>query len=191
MATPVPSVPDSTIELLRLRPHDRARQPVPGKLIGFWRSRADATDPAAGGPHARRVETIQGYLDGEPDRQYLDASDLAPYNGSRREYRLAEFERAKAKAAAWASMPWPGEHLDPEMPVEERERMAVLLDAAPKIASYRGSSNDRLDPEANITNGSCERALNVWIWPSGLSLYVRKYGLVLPAEMLEAISRPS
>jgi len=70
------------------------------------------------------------------------------------------------------------------MPQDERERVAALLDAAPIVASYRGCSNDRLNPENYKANGSGERALAGWIWPTGLSHYVRAYGLVLPTEMI-------
>lgn len=192
MTTPVPCVPESTIEILQLRPRDDARQPVPGKLIGFWRAHADWTRPEAAGGYLYALQSAEEHIaDPSSDRRLYFPEDLAPHGGTREGKQRHDYDQAKAKAGAFASLPWPGDHVDPEMPAEERERVAALLDAAPVVASYRGSSNDRLDPEASIANGSCEHALNGWIWPSGLSLYVRKYGLVLPAEMLESISRTS
>lgn len=91
------------------------------------------------------------------------------------------------KAAAWASLPWPGDHIDQSMTEAERAEVAALLDSAPLVVEYMGFSNDRLDPESKTWNGSCERRAGGYQWPEGLTLYVRKYGLRLDPVFLAAV----
>lgn len=187
---PCPPVREDIVELLRLRPvrNGRRDQPVAGRLVGFWRSREDWRDPEAGGGYWRAERDAREAASGDAKSvRYLSESDLAPFGGSREAYFEDEADRMGAKAKAHSELPWPGDHVDPSMPQEERERVAALLDSAPLVASYRGCSNDRLAPESRLMNGSGERADAGWIWPTGLSHYVRTYGLVLPPEMIAAL----
>ena len=187
-ATPAYPIPDHLVDVLHLRPFDhRTRAHVPGKLVGFWRSHADWRHPLACGVYQGEVERAREQLAGtRRDTRYLsaDALALAPYGGSRRAFHEAALARDEAKAQAHASLPWPGDHLNLCMSSAEREAIASLLDSAPIVASYRGYSNDRLNLEARTPNGTGERAAAGWIWPEGLSHYVRTYGLVLPPEMI-------
>lgn len=68
---------------------------------------------------------------------------------------------------------------------EERERVAALLDSHPPTETYRGSAPDRLNPSQWVGNG--EVRINGYVYPTGLSHYVREYGLVLPQEFLDVL----
>lgn len=146
------------------------------KRIGFWRGAAAGGDSIyhsmakTAHAYASGIVTADWCINGIPacDHYAKDLPDLL------------------AKAAAYDALPWPGDHLDPTMCQAERERVATLLDAAPIVAQYMGSSDDRLEApkRRRLLNGSGDRCAGGWLWPEGLSHYVRTYGLVLPAEML-------
>jgi hypothetical protein len=90
---------------------------------------------------------------------------------------------------AVTTLPWPGDHCDPNMPEEERERVAALLRSHPVTDTYRGMSWDRLGPlDVPLDVGSGEIAARGYVWPEGLAHYVLTYGLVLPSEFLAAIA---
>lgn len=185
MTTPAPIIHAAVAHTLHLGPSDSDRAEL--RCIGYWRSHPDPTHPDASGQHGDYAQHLLEIIaDPSKDRQALFPEDLAPYGGSREAHRQAALQREQAKAVAWASLPWPGEHLDPDMPFGERERIAALLDAAPVVAGYCGASWDRVDPSEPL-NGSLERSAGGYVWPSGLSTYVRKYGLVLDPEFLAAI----
>jgi hypothetical protein len=174
MTTPAPITPETIVDTLDLRPRGRDGQPVPGRLIGFWRSQ----EQGGGSVWHRYVEDAHRDIAEQPG---------GTVNGlSRAEYAARELAGYERRARAWDALPWPGDHLDPTMPAEERDRIAALLDRVPVVARYMGSSSDRLDPKWG-SNGSGERAAAGWVYPTGLSHYVRRYGLVLPAEMLEQL----
>lgn len=160
MSTPVRPIDPEVAERLNLG--------KPGyRCIGFWRH-DPSTDPA---------KTAAG-IQAKTCREAVARSD--------RNYTTQEADEYETRAEYEARLPWPGDHVDPNMSVAERERVARLLDAAPVLVSYRGSSWDRLDP-ARPRNGSCERHRAGYVWPSGLSHYVRAYGLVLDADFIAAI----
>ena len=166
----------------------------PGLLrLGYWRSHPDQDDPTAAGPYARALQSANDRVAKAKRGEYVSlyVSDLDMERAgvtTKTEYLAVKAARAKNLALAQASLPWPGEHVDPTMPQAERERVAALLDSAPDVGGYCGSSWDRLDP-ARSSNGSRERSAGGRIWPSGLSTYVRKYGLVIDPKALTAIER--
>lgn len=80
--------------------------------------------------------------------------------------------------------PDPAELVDESWPVEERERVAAYLDTAPAIRHYRGLSSCRL---CGILNGVSERSDGRYVWPEGLSHYVREHAVKLPEALLAHI----
>lgn len=150
---------------------------LPGQRIGYWRSQ----EHGGGSPYHVMLDRARRVVSGELPSNYF-------INGvPARECKQREIPDLEAKAAAYDALPWPGDHCDPNMSRVERERVATLLDAAPIVASYCGSSSDRLAPDVKSLNGSGERSVAGWIWPTGLSHYVRAYGLVLCDEFVQAL----
>ena len=134
-------------------------------------------------------ESVEASKRGEHIPQYVSASDLNRAGVSTKtEYFQHQLEHSQARASAVASLPWPADYCDESMPKAERERVASLLDSGRDVGGYCGSSWDRLseDPSKSM-NGSRERSAGGYVWPSGLSTYVRKYGLVIAPEILQAI----
>lgn len=107
----------------------------------------------------------------------------------RADARLVGFWRDTPEARTWtggvADLPWPGDHCDKTMHMQDRERIAAALDAVPVVAQYRGCALDRLNPLVVV--GSGDQAIAGWRFPEGLSHYVSAYGLVLPTEFLAAV----
>lgn len=76
---------------------------------------------------------------------------------------------------------------------EFRLRVADYLDHGSLFRSYRGFSwcRFRCGSDARLL-GSRELTDGRWVWPEGLSHYVREHGVVLPEEFIERVgeSRP-
>jgi hypothetical protein len=89
----------------------------------------------------------------------------------------------------------PRDHVDPTMPLEDRERIAEALDSAPLVKRSQTPVVDLLDPGRKLASGGVsrrhlangERSQAGYQWPAALSTYVRDYGLQLPAELLQAL----
>ena len=177
---PVSPIPhDLAVKLRLIRPDSTL---IP---IGFWRDRP-STDPAktaAGREAARYRKEVEAIDAGERGPTVHSSRGVESF----RDHAAHQVETKTEQALLESLLPWPGDHVDAEMPEAERGRVAALLDAAPVMRRDRGSSWDRLDP-SNTRNGSAERWRGGYVWPSGLSHYVRKYGLRLPAEFLIAIT---
>jgi hypothetical protein len=171
-ATAVPTEIADTLDL----GHVEENKPRPN-YIGYWRS----SEIGGGSPHHRMLEQARVGAGGK--------SSFTINGIPAAEYYAGVIDRYEQECAAWDTLPWPGDYIDPSMPEHERERVAVLLDAAPIVAGYCGSSSDRLGGDDPRSTGSQERALAGWCWPSGLSYYVRTYGLRLDPVFIEAISR--
>jgi hypothetical protein len=82
-------------------------------------------------------------------------------------------------------LPHPRELVGDEHTPEERDRIACYLDAGVENAAYLGYSRCRFScgvPDAEL---GC-RDLNdgVWLWPEGLSHYVRAHGVALPERFV-------
>jgi hypothetical protein len=72
-----------------------------------------------------------------------------------------------------------------EMPADHRERVADYLDAGMTHEMYLGTSWCRFG--CGIDNAKMgNRALSddTWVWPEGLSHYVREHGVLLPDEFI-------
>lgn len=183
----VPFVTPEVAETLNLYPSKDLPRP---QLIGYWRESPSTllADTWHGrraaeyrATHEKLVATdstggynVSGTFDGED--KTLNGRDYAEYQ-ARYHARLA---------VDAAQLPWPGHYIDPAMLTEDRERVAAALDAAPIVVRYCGYSWDRLSDD-RTPNGSGERGVAGYVWPEGLSTYVRKYGLRLPDEFLQAI----
>lgn len=179
MTTPTPSIPPDLARALRLS------QAPSAKHIGYWRE-AEIYEEHTGqyGYRLRSAQEDLRKLEATGSCGYT-TSAAAPFGGDMRKYLEHEIERLPRLRDLWASLPWPGDHLDPAMPEAERERVAALLDRWPITTGYMGYSFDRLNRE--YSPGTGERAACGWVWPEGLSHYVRRYGLVLPEDFLAAI----
>ena len=67
------------------------------------------------------------------------------------------------------SLPDPSTQVDGTWDEEERIAVVKYLQAAPSVASYRGTSPCRM---CGIRNGSQERSDGTYIWPSGFAHYL-------------------
>lgn len=63
-----------------------------------------------------------------------------------------------------------------------------ILDESPEINRYRGWSTCRI---CGCHNGSSERSLNGYYWPSGLSHYVLKHSVALPEYFIQDLLAPN
>lgn len=155
-------------------------------LVGYWRPSEDPgllsfEDQSMLNSHLAHLEEIRTtgkarYAIQTRGRSYRTPAEVIGY-------LEAEIETLSGKLQ---ELPWPGHHVDPTMAQSERERVACLLDAGPVCVRFLGYSWDRLDETKPIL-GSCCRSAAGYRWPEGLSHYVRKYGLVLPEEMIRAL----
>ena len=59
---------------------------------------------------------------------------------------------------------------------EERLKITGYLDSGEIVNSYKGWSNCRL---CGKMNGSTEKSDGKYLWPSGLSHYIRDHGVIL------------
>jgi hypothetical protein len=79
-----------------------------------------------------------------------------------------------------------------EWPVEVRQQIADYLDSGRLCEQYRGLSWCRFRcGVAEMTMGSREFTDGVWIWPEGLSHYVREHSVILPTEFTDWVLRKS
>jgi len=117
-----------------------------------------------------RGESLVGFWRPVHPLPLPDVTD-EPYSAQRR--ARAEFQN---------SLPWPGDHLDPSMSFEERERVASLVDSFPVAGKYRGGTSDRLTGERLRGNG--DRVAVGYRWPEQLGHYVRRHGLRLSPRFL-------
>lgn len=88
---------------------------------------------------------------------------------------------------------FPPQELVGELPTETKERVIAYLDQGSVFEVYRGSSwcrfgcNHQPMGNAELTDGK-------WVWPTGLSHYVRDHGVMLPDRFLRHVlkggSRP-
>lgn len=67
---------------------------------------------------------------------------------------------------------------------ELHERVAAYLDSGDIVNQYRGFSACRIDGHGNGTHERCD---DKYIWPAGLSHYVRDHHIVLPQEFIDHI----
>lgn len=158
---------------------------VPGiyaeeRLVGYWRAERAPGDCY----DAERIAVEEARL------AEMRETGRPPFvvSGYGREgmeaYFVEEIARLRERVEIQGRLPWPGDHCDPGMPEEERERVAAALEAGEVLAEWRGSSWDRLGRGA-LGSRCLGRA--GFRWPEGLAHYVRRYGLRLPPEFLEAI----
>lgn len=82
------------------------------------------------------------------------------------------------RAPGW---PDPGRWVDPAWAEEEREELAGYLDRGMVARAYMGKSICRLCGELV---GALELSDGTYVWPEGLSHYVRVHGVRLPAEIV-------
>jgi hypothetical protein len=79
-------------------------------------------------------------------------------------------------------LPWPADFIDNTWDVTEREAVAIYLDKAPDIKFWKGWSVCRLCGK-NI-NGSTDKSDGIYVWPAGLSHYVREHNVKPPKEFI-------
>lgn len=78
---------------------------------------------------------------------------------------------------------FPPQELVGELPAETRERVAAYLDQGSVFQSYRGFSWCRFGC-SHCSMGSRELTDGQWVWPEGLSHYIRDHGVTLPNQFL-------
>ena len=69
---------------------------------------------------------------------------------------------------------------------KEKQMVANYLDAGLTFISYLGFSGCRFDcgaPESEM--GTSDYTDGVWVWPEGLSHYIRNHDIILPIEFIE------
>jgi hypothetical protein len=81
---------------------------------------------------------------------------------------------------------FPPQELVGEWPAGTRERVATCLDQGSVFESYRGISWCRFGC-GHHSMGSRELTDGHWVWPEGLSHYVRAHGVVLPGQFLSHV----
>lgn len=79
-------------------------------------------------------------------------------------------------------LPDPKMFVDPSWDATEREDIARYLDAGEEIVAWRGSSQCRFC--SDLYNGSVCLGDGAFVWPSGLSHYLRVHSVRLPAEFV-------
>jgi hypothetical protein len=77
------------------------------------------------------------------------------------------------------------------MPAEDRARLAVYLANGMHYMAYLGQSWCRFDCGIDRAHmGSKDLSDGTWVWPEGLSHYVREHNILLPEEFVqEALSK--
>ncbi len=174
----VPVIPPEVAKTLSLSAHPDAIH------IGYWRNSEDGSRSyylrelrSAEDSLKRISETGScGYTSSEADR----------FGGDMRAMFEAKVVVLRRKHWTHESMPWPKEHCDRTMSWIDRDRTARLLEQVSVETHYCGYSWDRLNPENNLL-GTGERTQAGYVWPEGLSYYVRAYGLVLPDPFSRAL----
>ena len=73
---------------------------------------------------------------------------------------------------------------------KERNKLLNYLDSGVIFEGWFGYSYCRFDCGICDTNmGSCDLTDGVWLWPQGLSHYVRDHDIVLPSEFMKHVKR--
>ena len=86
---------------------------------------------------------------------------------------------------------YPPQEFVGELPLLTRAKIAGYLDKGMVYEVYRGISWCRFFCRVQ-SMGNSELTDGYWVWPAGLSHYVRDHGVVLPSEFLDHIeSKPS
>lgn len=78
--------------------------------------------------------------------------------------------------------PDPHDLVDPDWDPEERDAIALYLEAGLISRAFMGFSPCRM---CGIDNGNLELTDLTYVWPSGLAHYVRAHGVRLPAEFVD------
>lgn len=175
---PVPVVPADVALVLSM---SRAPDAV---HIGYWRSSKDGGTSV----YLRELEHVMealGKIRKTGSCGYT-SSEADLFDGDMRAMLESKSATLEKRHAAYASLPWPGDHVDIFMPWHVRNETARIMECAPIVARYMGCSYDRLNPE-NRSLGSGERAMVGYVWPEGLTYYVRSYGLRLPDHFIDAL----
>ena len=81
-------------------------------------------------------------------------------------------------------LPDPADWVDPDYPELDREIFADYLDSGILVRQYLGLSDCRI---CGITNGSAELTDGRFVWPTGLSHYVRDHSVRLPPSIERAL----
>lgn len=81
---------------------------------------------------------------------------------------------------------FPPQELVGELPAQKMERVATYLDQAAVFESYRGISWCRFGC-GHHSMGSRDLTDGEWVWPEGLSHYVRAHGVTLPDQFLHHV----
>ena len=80
--------------------------------------------------------------------------------------------------------PDPTDWIDPEYSERDRELFALSLDSGMLARQFLGLSTCRI---CGAANGSAELSDGRFLWPSGLSHYVREHSVRLPPKIEAAI----
>jgi hypothetical protein len=78
------------------------------------------------------------------------------------------------------------QHFEASLPPAVRKSIVAYLDSAPIVNQTRGHSYCRYGCG---DNGSAERTDGEWVWPTGLSHYVKVHNVALPREFIDHIER--
>jgi hypothetical protein len=75
------------------------------------------------------------------------------------------------------SLPWPGDLIDPTWSQEDRNFVAGKLAQGSQVNSWRGPSMCRI---CGKMNGSTDLSAHGYLYPHGLSHYIRVHGVRFP-----------
>ncbi len=81
---------------------------------------------------------------------------------------------------------FPPQELIGELPPETKRRIAEYLDAGSLFAEYRGLSWCRFGC-IHVHMGYRELTDGYWVWPEGLSHYIRDHAVTLPDQFIEHV----
>lgn len=83
-------------------------------------------------------------------------------------------------------LPAPSDFVDRSIPAAERERLITYLSKGVKYFQYLGHSYCRFEcgvPDWNM--GAADITDGVYVWPEGLSHYIKEHGVWLPQEFVD------
>ena len=73
---------------------------------------------------------------------------------------------------------------------DDKEKLSRYLDTGIIVNSYFGFSHCRFICDESETNmGASDLTDGIWMWPEGLSHYVRVHDVVLPSEFLDQVKK--